>query len=98
MSSLGEKGEFDGEASEKRLEELGEELTEKIDEIKLEIQNEFTSTIQGSGSIEDFCKQIRGQEVCFGMKKFEEWLNPISSAIFLVACVISFSIVLSGRT
>lgn len=98
VSSLGEKGEFDGEASEKRLEELGEELTEKIDEIKLEIQNEFTSTIQGSGSIEDFCKQIRGQEVCFGMKKFEEWLNPISSAIFLVACVISFSIVLSGRT
>ena len=94
---MGEKGEFDGEESEKKLEELEEELSQKIEDIKTEIQNEFTSTISGSGTIQDFCKNIRGSEVCFGMQKFESWLDPIAQAIFLVACVVAFSIVLSGR-
>lgn len=96
-SSLGEKGEFDGEESEKKLEEIQEDLEKKIDDIKDEIQAEFSSAISGTGTIQDFCKNIRGSEVCFGMQKFESWLDPISQAIFLVACVLSFAIVLGGR-
>lgn len=50
--------------------------------------------ISGSGGIQDFCKNIRGNEVCFGMKKFESYLDPIANAIFLVCCVLAFVIVL----
>lgn len=96
-SSLGDKGEFDGEDAEKKLEEIQEDLSQKIDDIKTEIQNEFASAISGTGTIQDFCKNIRGSEVCFGMQKFESWLDPISQAIFLVSCVLSFAIVLGGR-
>lgn len=96
FSSLGEKGEFDGEASEKKHDELVEELEQKIEDIKADIAGQFGGEVTGSGTIQDFCKNIRGNEVCFGMKKFEEYLEPISAAIFLVACVISFAIVLRG--
>lgn len=96
FSSLGEKGEFDGEASEKKLEDLTEELEKKIADIKADVQGEFGGSISGSGSIQDFCKNIRSAEVCFGLKKWEPFLDPISAAIFLVACVISFAIVLRG--
>lgn len=96
-SSLGEKGEFDGEASEKRLEELEQDLRDKIDDIKSDISAEFGGSISGTGSIQDFCKNIRQTEVCFGMEKFEPWLDPIASAIFLVACVLAFVIVLRGQ-
>jgi hypothetical protein len=97
-SSLGDKGEFDGEDAEKKLEEIQEDLSQKIEDIKTEIQNEFASAISGTGTIQDFCKNIRGSEVCFGMQKFESWLDPISQAIFLVSCVLSFAIVLGGRS
>lgn len=94
FSSLGEKGEFDGEASEKSLEDLKEELDKKIADIKADIKGEFGGAVSGSGTIQDFCKNIRGNDVCFGMKKFEDYLEPISSAIFLVACFLAFAIVL----
>jgi hypothetical protein len=96
FSSLGEKGKFDGEASEKKLEDLEKELKDKIADIKDDINAQVGGTISGSGSLQDFCKNIRGNEVCFGMKKFEPYLAPIAAAIFLVACFISFSIVLRG--
>jgi hypothetical protein len=96
FSSLGEKGEFDGEASEKKHEELVEELEQKIADIKEDIAGQFGGQVTGTGTIQDFCKNIRGNEVCFGMKKFEAYLEPISAAIFLVACVIAFAIVLRG--
>lgn len=96
FSSLGEKGEFDGEASEKKHDELVEELEQKIADIKEDIAGQFGGQVTGTGTIQDFCKNIRGNEVCFGMKKFEAYLEPISAAIFLVACVIAFAIVLRG--
>uniref|UniRef100_UPI000A82AFD3 hypothetical protein n=1 Tax=Cellvibrio sp. OA-2007 TaxID=529823 RepID=UPI000A82AFD3 len=95
-SSLGEKGEFDDEITEKKLEDITKELEDKIADIKDDIQGEFGGTISGRGGIQDFCKNIRDTQVCFGMEKFEPYLDPIAAAIFLVACVISFSIVLRG--
>jgi hypothetical protein len=94
FSSLGDKGEFDGEDAEKSLEDLEEELTKKIADIKADIQGEFGGAISGSGTIQDFCKNIRSTEVCFGLKKFENYLDPIPAAIFLAACFLSFAIVL----
>lgn len=94
FSSLGEKGSFDGEASEKQLADLEQELTKKIADIKADINGEFGGAVSGIGTIQDFCKNIRGNEVCFGLKKFEPYLDPISQAIFLVACFLSFAIVL----
>jgi len=93
-SSLGEKGEFDEELHEKKLEDLTKELEDKIADIKEDVAAQVGGTISGSGGIQDFCKNIRGNEVCFGMKKFESHLEPISTAIFLVCCVLAFVIVL----
>lgn len=93
-SSLGEKGEFDEELHEKKLEDLTKELEDKIADIKEDVAAQVGGTISGSGGIQDFCKNIRGNEVCFGMKKFESYLDPIANAIFLVCCVLAFVIVL----
>lgn len=94
FSSLGERGEFDDELHEKRLEDLTQELEDKIADIKEDVAAQIGGTISGNGGIQDFCKNIRSNDVCFGMKKFEAHLDPISNAIFLVCCVLAFVIVL----
>lgn len=93
-SSLGEKGKFDEELHEKKLEDLTKELQDKIADIKEDVAAQVGGSISASGGIQDFCKNIRGNEVCFGMKKFEPYLQPISNAIFLVCCVLAFVIIL----
>lgn len=95
-SPTNSKGQFDETVSQEKLEQIKSQLEAEIEKIKIEIQSEFSSSITGSGSIQDFCINIFSAEVCFGMKKFEAYLTPIGSAIFLVACVLSFSIILRG--
>ncbi|HEX7763667.1 MAG TPA: hypothetical protein VF433_08645, partial [Cellvibrio sp.] len=92
----GNKGQFDDEVSQQKLDQLKNQLEAEIQAIKVEIQSSFSGSISGSGALHDFCINVFSSDVCFGLKKFESYLSPISSAIFLVACVLSFYIVLRG--
>lgn len=87
-------GEFDGTAAAEALQEANEELQNKIDTIKSEINTALNVDIQGSGTIEDHCIVIMGKNVCFGFAKFTNQLTVISYAIMFLAYVLALFVIL----
>lgn len=89
-----DKGSFDGSISQQALSDAQNEYQQAIESIRSEISQEFgSSNFSGQGGLQDFCYSIFSQNVCFGLAKFQGDLNYIGQAVFLVACVLSFSIV-----
>jgi hypothetical protein len=92
----GDKGVFDGEAAEKRRAELEGEIADQMETIKQEISDHMGGGVSGTGTLTDNCVTVKNEQVCFGMAKFSQYLGVIGQAIFLIACVYSFAIVV-GR-
>lgn len=92
----GQKGSFDAELAKQEQQQLEQQIKQKVTDIKSQIAEQMGGSISGSGSITDYCKIINGIDVCFGFAKFSAYLPLIGQAIFLVACVFSFYVIL-GR-
>jgi len=87
-------GEFNGTAAATALQEANEELQQKVDSIKSEMNTVLNVDIQGSGTIEDSCVSIMGKNVCFGFAKFTNELTVISYAIMFLAYLLALFVIL----
>lgn len=89
----GQRGGFDDQVVNQEIQQLEQQIKQKITDIKTQIAEQFGGSIVGQGTITDYCKNVRDVSVCFGFAKFSAYLPAISQAIFLLACVFSFYIV-----
>ncbi|HEX8376763.1 MAG TPA: hypothetical protein VF602_03020, partial [Pedobacter sp.] len=88
-----DKGSFDPDKSEEALEQAEQELKDKIDAIKQEMNNLIGVSFSSGGAMVDQCQSIRGAEVCFGFAKFKPYLSLIGVAMLVFAYTASLIIV-----
>lgn len=92
--STGDKGQFSGGVND-AISQAESELQTEFNNIRQQMQSALGVSIQGrSGSLDDICNEIKGATVCMGIGKFTQYLTIIGQAVFLIAAVLSFSIVL----
>lgn len=89
-----ERGRFDSQISERRIEELEQELTQKMQTIKQEISSELSLNLNTGASLSDQCFTVYGRQVCIGFARWSSYLGTIGDAIMVIAAVLSFGVVM----